>query len=1323
MKKNTPFFLIITLFMSACLFFLTGKVENDNSRIPQLITKKQLLAYQNKKIERRNNGYFKQDKPGKYLEYLNFLKSPIGENYSYQFNQNLNELKRAKDRRAFLKSSNVKLNWIERGPGNVGGRTRGFILDPDDDSADTWFAGSVGGGIWKTMDAGNSWECITTDWPNLSIGSLAMAESDHNVIYAGTGEGFGNLDAILGNGIFKSLDKGQTWNLLESTRNNTNFKYINRISVHPTDENTVLVATNNGIYKSIDGGLNWINVFSNNKRIQDLEFNPQNPLQLLATSNGSGIIKSNDGGDHWKLVYTIGEGRIEVSYSVLEPNYIYALSEESNLYLSTDGGDNWELGTTGTKVEFLSAQGWYNNTLVGDPTNKNILWIGGLDVYRVTIGNENSEEGNSVFDINTSGSNIFTYGDIDGQYLMGGLSINDLGYADLNNVEIRFGNSKSQKAHFFTVNSLSDAVVNAENYSYEGYFDVPFEVWDTENNVQLMVSVRDQDENGSFDLSNGSLEQIHIHSMNYNTIESSEISLDGGVENQLAISLFPRVRENVVWNPDNIEDFTISLSKYTLKSRSFSSIKKSDWRTQGTNSYSHADHHNLIITEKAGNPYRIINCNDGGVFISDDKGASWSERVSGYVTTQFYGISRHPNNNIYLGGTQDNGTWISGENSDYLSSWNKVAGGDGFETVWHSIDENKLAISLYYNSIYTTIDGQNFVPSSDIGDTESGNAPFVTQIANCISNPDLLLVGGNSGLWRSPDFGQTWDLIRMPETTWEYGSYSPRMSISPADGQIIWAGTFISQNTGIAVSTDGGLTFSEVNAPLQRSTRLAISNIVAHPTEPQTAFILCASGGVGKIYKTDDLGESWNELTGFGGSSTSSNGFPDVAVYDMIVMPYNPDIIWVGTEIGLFESTDGGQNWLYADNGLPAVCIWDMKIVNQQVIVGTHGRGVWTLDVPEIQPAIKPPYIKQAAKKPNGEIWYKALYSLNLDSVKIYLEGELWETKIDVSSGEEIYSIGDYNNSALSFELKIVGYSDMIQYTSNVVKVSNPNLGETIEKYSNSFSSRKYDFKGTSFTITKNLFDDYGIHSPHSYAEKTEYTYTLNHPIRVLEDADKAIMEFRDIALVEPGEQGTKYGDEEFWDYVIVEATIDGANWIPLMDGYDVNYSAKWKDFADNNKSDNEFDYEGIENEPNSKELFESHTIRLHDTFNAGDIIQIRFRLHSDDAAVGWGWVIDDVVIQEEGTGIASSIAAKDDLLIVPNPAQDFITIKLNSESKGDVTVNIYDLSGNNELRKEFHKDIDMWYQELDISALESGVKILKLAIDEGEFTSKFIKK
>ena len=133
--------------------------------------------------------------------------------------------------------------FLERGPSNVPGRTRIIIIDPDDASQNTWFAGNVTGGIWKTTDAGASWVEIAPELDNLSIVTMAMAESNSSVMYAGTGEGWMGGNVLLnGNGMYKTTDKGVTWTPIASTLND-DFINVSRIIVDPTDENTLLVST------------------------------------------------------------------------------------------------------------------------------------------------------------------------------------------------------------------------------------------------------------------------------------------------------------------------------------------------------------------------------------------------------------------------------------------------------------------------------------------------------------------------------------------------------------------------------------------------------------------------------------------------------------------------------------------------------------------------------------------------------------------------------------------------------------------------------------------------------------------------------------------------------------------------------------------------------------------------------------------------------------------------------------------------------------------------------------------------------------------------
>ncbi len=1320
MKKLYPSIgILFVLILTILLLKHENKSHYVSSKQLTKSSKEILIAELKNKSYRRDTGYFKQDKPDKFLEYLYLLKTGGDKELEYPNNYALNELQLAKGRNSLLKSSHSKLDWVQRGPGNVGGRTRGLIVDPDDVSGNTWFTGSVGGGIWKTIDAGENWMAISEDWPNLSVSTIVISQSNLNVIYAGTGEGFGNVDAIAGNGIFKSIDKGDSWEHLLTTTDNVNFKYINRLVCHPEDENILFAATNTGIHRTLDGGQSWEMVYQlisggYYNRVQDMRMHPTNSYELIASVNDKGIVRSIDGGNSWKLIKPISEGRIELAYSLNFPDTLFALTAQSNLFMSIDGGDNWSnTVASGTKVEWLSGQGWYDNTLAAHPIDSKKLYVGGIDMHMVSIGGSVSEAGDLVYDVKSNLHEYIAFGDLSGSYLNGGVKFQETNASEIESLSVVFGKGKSQNAVRYTVGNNSSVTVPDAEYVYQDVVSVPFEVWDTKNNKQLVISFRDQNKDGKFSLETNSIEQFFIHALDYDSQTApAELTTNGGVNHKRAISLYPILAKGAVWDENAIPELTLELLRYELKNHNISSLQQTVWNNYEVPNHVHADHHNIVIVENAGSPFRIVNCNDGGIAYSDDGGIVWKSQNKGYVTTQFYGISKHPQENRYLGGTQDNGTWLSPKDPNALSEWNRRIGGDGFETVWHPIDGNKLVASLYYNRIFISEDaGINWTEVSAIGDSDNESAPFITRVTNSISNPDLLLVGGQSGIWKSNDFGKNWSKTSVPGASWSAGKGNPQMEVSPVNSRYIWAGSTISSSGTLALSSDGGESFVTVNSPSFNYTGY-ISNIVAHPTDEKTAYLLFSTNSKPKVYVTNDLGQSWTELSGFGNSDKSSNGFPNVAVYDLLVMPHKTDVIWAATEIGIFESLDGGETWNYADNGLPAVCIWDMKIVGQQVIVGTHGRGIWTVDIPEIPVSVMPPFISAGGISPNKNLALEIYYPQAFDSVQVYVDDAFVYTKRNVDAGtfSESFTI---NSSNSNFKVQSIGYLEGNSKFSNYRTVESYAIELPVEKYLNSFSIRKDEFIGNGFSVSKQLFGDWAIHSPHPYVEARDYTYVLKYPIIVLEDEDKATLSYRDIALVEPGDEGTEFGDEKFWDYVTVEGTKDGINWIPLTEGYDVNYSSRWRSFANGD----------LTKVPNAKTLFMQHSLNLHEAFMPQDTILVRFRLFSDAASTGWGWIIDDLIIQDQGTGILERSKANGEFSVSPNPAQDFIKLKLDTDEIGELQVTIYNMAGKVELIRNYQKTNSEWIETVDINALDKGMKLVSITVGKESYSNKIIKK
>ena len=272
--------------------------------------------------------------------------------------------------------------WEELGPGNIGGRVRSLAFDPDD--ASRIYAGSVSGGIWLTENSGTSWAPVDDFMANLSISSIIFDPTNNDIMYAGTGEGTFNADNVRGLGIFKSTDRGVTWNILSATQDSFDFYWVNRLTILG-DSSRLLAATHTGIWYSADGGTNWNSALS--ARVFDVDVDPTDNAKLVAGGQGDAYY-STDGGLNWTAASGLGSisGRIEIAYAPSDPSIVYisANVNSGEIWKSTDGGQSYSLVNTGNS--YLGAQGWYDNALWVDPTNTNHVIVGGIDLWRTTDG-------------------------------------------------------------------------------------------------------------------------------------------------------------------------------------------------------------------------------------------------------------------------------------------------------------------------------------------------------------------------------------------------------------------------------------------------------------------------------------------------------------------------------------------------------------------------------------------------------------------------------------------------------------------------------------------------------------------------------------------------------------------------------------------------------------------------------------------------------------------------------------------------------------------------------------------------------------------------
>ena len=198
-----------------------------------------------------------------------------------------------------------KATFIERGPFNVPGRTRPILVDVSDPSGNTWYAGSTGGGVWKTTDESVTWSEISNGMESIAISWLDQSKSQPNVLYAATGVAWvGGIQDITGAGVYKSVDSGKNWTNVSPRESNgyvlDEFNNVSRLLVDPTDPDIVIASTTEDyfaqghIWKTIDGGKNWTEVASASTRIQQVIAAPSDFNIQYAAVRGVGVLRSVD---------------------------------------------------------------------------------------------------------------------------------------------------------------------------------------------------------------------------------------------------------------------------------------------------------------------------------------------------------------------------------------------------------------------------------------------------------------------------------------------------------------------------------------------------------------------------------------------------------------------------------------------------------------------------------------------------------------------------------------------------------------------------------------------------------------------------------------------------------------------------------------------------------------------------------------------------------------------------------------------------------------------------------------------------------------------
>ncbi|MGB5691496.1 MAG: glycosyl hydrolase [Flavobacteriaceae bacterium] len=682
-----------------------------------------------------------------------------------------------------------------------------------------------------------------------------------------------------------------------------------------------------GIFKSTDMGENWQHMgLADSHHIGRILINPENPDEVVVGATGHlysaneerGIYKTTDGGQNWKQVLYIDNqtGIIDLATAADNFNIQYASAwekdrkawnfrgngENSGIYKSIDSGKTWK------KMNIEGS---------GFPTGEGVGRIG-----------------LSVFDDN------LLYAILDNQYRR-----------DRRSPEVeepgKLTKEDFKKMTATTLGQLSDDELDA--YLRDENFPDKY----TALVVKEMVrsgTIEPKDLSSYLDNANSLLFEVPVIGAEVYRSEDGGVSwtkMNEDYIDDLYYSYgyyFGQIRVDPS-NQDRIYISGVPILKSENGGKTFQDIS-------GENV--HADHHALWINPN--NPRHIINGNDGGVNITYDMGKHWIKNNAPTVG-QFYAINvdyQEPYN-VY-GGLQDNGVWMGPHNAKENTRWHQtghyawkmILGGDGMQV---QIDRSnpQLVYTGFQFGNYYRIDLDSgsrtkIQPRRDLG-AEAFRFNWQTPILLSPHNQDILYLGSNL-LHRSMDQGDTWESISGDLTQGDkkgnvaYGTITS-ISESPLKFGLVYVGT----DDGLVQRTDdGGASWTNISGELPGS--LWISEVVASRHSANRVYV--SLNGYRQddfttyIYSSDDGGKSWTDI---------SSNIPDAPVNALAEDTHSEDLLFAGTDNGLYVSFDKGKQWESFQTGIPNVAIHDLVIQDEakHLLVGTHGRSIYQADISILQ--------------------------------------------------------------------------------------------------------------------------------------------------------------------------------------------------------------------------------------------------------------------------------------------------------------------------------------------------------------------------------------
>ncbi len=876
-----------------------------------------------------------------------------------------------------------QFTWDALGPANMSGRITDLAVYEADPKI--YYVATATAGLMKTVNNGVTFEHVFEDQPVCSIGAVAVSATDPDVVWVGTGEENPRNSASYGNGVYKSLDGGKTW---EHVGLEHSFQ-IGSVWIHPQDSRVVLVGAlgrlygpseERGLYKTTDGGASWTKILhvDDLTGVIDIAVHPTDfDTMLVATYErqrdgfdtndpakklgpGSGLYRTTDGGRTFTEIRTglpTGTlGRIDIDWYRADPKVVFALVESDKIGMVGD-----DVGDPGMSVEDAEAGVRITRVTDDGPAAKAGLETGDLILE---IGGENVI-GQDAFRRRITAQSV---GDT--------LSIERVRDGEVAVVEL---------------------VLAAPAKDEDEEDDEPSRPYGTRlggqvANVHHFQGKDGHEFGGLYRSDDAGLSWRRINSINPRPMYFSHVRVDPQDDQKLYVLGISAAR-----SVDGGETFTTDASRGV-----------------------HSDQHVLWIDPNDGN--HLLIGSDGGLYASWDRTATWHHH-NHMDLGQFYHVAVGPRRDYWVyGGLQDNGSWGAPRRgtrgSTVNEDWLRVGSGDGFVMAVDAEDPNQIyyesqnggmgrthlltmegggirppreqgvdtrfnwrtpfALShfnskIYYcagNYVFRSLSKGNDLKriSPEISRTDRGSA---TAFAESPRDADVLYVGTDDGaLWRTVDGGAEWtDLLAWPgeeaigeevsigEAAGEDSSTSDTVAVAEAsvegDVEVVVAAAEIADAaTDIKAADnkaeDGAAQTEAVARPLAEliDQPMWVAAIEASHHDANRVYLTLDGhrhdDDHAHIFVSEDRGDTWTSL---------ANGLPRGSSRVLREDHSNPDVLYLGTEFGFYVSIDRGRSWTRLHNNLPTVPVHEVAQhdLSGEIVLATHGRSLWALDATPIR--------------------------------------------------------------------------------------------------------------------------------------------------------------------------------------------------------------------------------------------------------------------------------------------------------------------------------------------------------------------------------------